>query len=421
MTADQPKKANDRPYDLVVWGATGYTGRLVAEAAALMMGDRPWAIAGRSRTRLEAIRDGLGPEGTPPGILVADAGDRESMRAMTGSARAVLSTVGPFDRHGEPLVEAAIATGTHALDITGEVPWVRRMRDRHESAAREAGVRIVSMCGYDSVPSDLGVRVLQEAAVAEFGRPASEVEMAVGPIRGGVSGGTIASATNMLERAKEPEIRSGLRGDHALCVSPPPGPTMDNAQWGMRRSRVLGAWTAPFIMAGVNVSVVQRTNELLGRPWGDRFRYRESGLGGRGLGGFLRALAITLGTAGFALVFVPRPTRAIVRRWFLPAAGDGPDAASRAQGFFHHRTASSDPPVAVTIESDLDPGYVATARMLVACGLTLLEDEDAGMLDGAVPDAFCTPGALLGTRLVARLESVGFRIGVELGQAPPRA
>ena len=200
-----------------------------------------------------------------------------------------------------------------------------------------------------------------------------------------------------------------------MCASSPAGHASNAEQWGIRRSRVLDAWTAPFIMAGVNVSVVHRTNELLGRPWGERFHYREASLGGRGVGGFLRALAITLGTAGFALVFVPRPTRAIARRWFLPAAGEGPDEVRRAQGFFHHRTASLDPPVSVTIKSDLDPGYVATARMLVACGMELIDRDPAEPAGESVPDAFCTPGALFGTSLVPRLEAVGFQVRVEAG------
>ena len=210
-------KNSPRTHDLVIWGATGYTGRLVAVAAAEHAGDRRWAIAGRSRHRLERIRDEIAETGAaPPDVVVADLEDAASMRAMTGCTRVVLTTAGPYDLVGEPLIEACIATGTHVADITGEVPWVRRMRAQYESAARDAGVRIVSMCGYDSVPSELGVRLLQAAAIETHGRPASEIEMTVGPIRGGVSGGTIASASNMIARAGEPEIRNGPRGAAAL-------------------------------------------------------------------------------------------------------------------------------------------------------------------------------------------------------------
>ena len=280
----QPE-SDPRPHDLVVWGATGYTGSLVASAAAELIGDRAWAIAGRSRERLEAVRQRIAETaGSIPEILIADVDDPASLRRMTATTRVVLTTVGPYDLVGEPLVEACVATGTHVADITGEVPWVRRMRSRFEEAARASGVRVVSMCGYDSVPSELGVRLLQQAVERRHGRTAREIEMAVGPIRGGVSGGTIASASNMIARARDPEVRAGLRGAATLCVDHPAETESirSGEQWGIRRSQIFQEWTAPFVMAGVNVSVVHRTHELLDRPWGDDFRYRECGAGGRG-------------------------------------------------------------------------------------------------------------------------------------------
>jgi short subunit dehydrogenase-like uncharacterized protein len=398
-----------RIHDLVVWGATGYTGRLVALAAAENLTGRPWGIAGRSRERLESIRDEIVEAGGHvPDIVTADLDDPASMQSMTGTARVVLTTVGPYDLVGEPLIEACIATGTHVADITGEVPWVRRMRARYEAAAREAGVRIVSMCGYDSVPSELGVRLLQEAAIEAHGRPASEIEMAVGPIRGGVSGGTIASASNMIARAGEPEIRNGPRGAGALCVAPPTPPIRSGEQWGIRRSSTLGIWTAPFFMAGINVAVVHRTHELLGRPWGRDFRYRECAAGGRGPSGFMRASSLTAGTIGMVVALVVPPLRWIARRWFLPRPGQGPDAARLRDGFVRHRTVSTEPPVTIELEVDLDPGYAATARMLLACGMSLLDDD----LETSIDEAFCTPGALFGPRLVPRLEAMGFRFNV---------
>ena len=396
-----------RTHDLVIWGATGYTGRLVAVAAAEHAGDRRWAIAGRSRDRLEKIRDEIATTGVaPPDVVVADLGDAASMRAMTGCTRVVLTTAGPYDLVGEPLIEACIATGTHVADITGEVPWVRRMRAQYESAARDAGVRIVSMCGYDSVPSELGVRLLQAAAIEAHGRPASEIEMTVGPIRGGVSGGTIASASNMIVRAGEPEIRNGPRGAAALCVAPPTPPIRSGEQWGVRRSPTLGIWTAPFFMAGINVAVVHRTHELLGRPWGRDFRYRECAAGDRGLSGFLKASLLTAGTIGMVVGLIVSPLRWIARRWFLPAPGEGPEPARLRDGFVRHRTVSVDPPATVEFEVDMDPGYAATARMLLACGMALLDDD----LERSIDDAFCTPGALFGPRLTPRLAAMGFRI-----------
>jgi short subunit dehydrogenase-like uncharacterized protein len=399
-----------RSYDLLIWGATGYTGRLVAIEAANHLAGRRWAIAGRSRERLEDVRAEIATMGGPaPDIVVASLDEIESLRRMTGSARVVLTTAGPYDLFGEPLVEACIATGTHVADITGEVPWVRRMRATYEDAARAAGVRVVSMCGYDSIPSELGVRLLQDVAIREHGRPATEVEMAVGPIRGGISGGTIASALNMLAKAGDPEVRAGLRGAGALCVSPPSNATrLSSEQWGVRRSRGLREWTGPFFMAGVNVAVVQRTHELLGRPWGDDFHYRECAVGGRGLAGLLHAMVLAAGTIGMAMVLVVPPLRWIARRWFLPSPGEGPDVARLKDGFVQHRTVSVDPPVLVEISIDVDPGYAATARMLLASGMALLDHD----IESSIPDAFCTPGALFGLRLVPRLESMGFRFAV---------
>jgi short subunit dehydrogenase-like uncharacterized protein len=396
-----------RSFDLVIWGATGYTGRLVAIEAANHLAGRRWAIAGRSRERLENVRAEIASAGRPaPDIVVATLEDAASMRAMTGSTRVVLTTAGPYDLVGEPLVAACIATGTHLADITGEVPWVRRMRATYENAARAAGVRIVSMCGYDSIPSELGVRLLQDVAIREHGRPATEVEMAVGPIRGGISGGTIASALNMLAKAGDPEVRAGLRGAGALCVTPPRNvDRLSGEQWGVRRSRGLREWTGPFFMAGVNVAVVHRTHELLGRPWGEGFRYRESAAGGRGLGGLLHALVLAAGTLAMAMVLVVPPLRWIARRWFLPSPGEGPDAARLRDGFVRHRTVSVDPPVLVEVEVDVDPGYAATARMLLASGMALVDDD----IESSIPDAFCTPGAIFGLRLIPRLKAMGFR------------
>ena len=404
---------SSRTHDVMIWGATGYTGRLVALAASRHLTEHRWAIAGRSRERLEAIRNEISEAGGhPPEIVVASLDDPASMRAMTGATRVVLSTVGPYDLVGEPLIEACIATGTHVCDITGEVPWVRRMRSRHELAAREADIRVVSMCGYDSVPSELGVRLLQEAAIARIGRPAREIEMAVGPIRGGVSGGTIASALNMITQASDPEVRRGLRGPMALCVSPPSEVKVTSGeQWGIRRSRILDMWTGPFFMAGVNVAVVHRTNELLGRPWGDDFRYRECAAGGRGITGFLHSMLLALGTVGLAVVLLVPPLRWMARRWFLPSPGHGPDEARLQAGYMRHQTASADPPVSVNFAVDMDPGYAATARMLLACGQSLIEED----IDQTVPDAFCTPGALFGNRIVPRLEAMSFRIDVRTG------
>lgn len=389
----------ERTFDLVVWGATGYTGRLVAEELARTAGSTRWAIAGRDRGRLETCRSGLADGGSRPEILVADLDDPASLRTMTALARVVLSTVGPYARFGTPMVEACIATATHLCDITGEVAWVTEMRRSHGHAAVDAGIRIVSMCGYDSVPSELGVHLMQSRLHSTTGRYGERIEMAVGPIKGGVSGGTIASAAHHVSSGSA--SGGGVSPAMALCVDPEPA-TGRGVQIGLRRSRLLRMWTAPFVMAGVNVAVVHRSHELLGRPWGPTFHYGEASRGGRGLGGFLRAIGITLATWCFVAAFFLSPTRALLRRFWLPVPGDGPNAASRAAGFFRHRVASSS--LELEIAADIDPGYEATAVMLVACGRGILEDA---VVEGA-PSGFCTPVAVLGTALAERLEERGF-------------
>ena len=391
----------ERTYDLVVWGATGYTGRLVAEELLGLDGAVRWAIAGRNAARLEACRESLGGPHAPD-ILVAALEDPDSLRAMTARCRMVLTTVGPYAKYGEPLVEACIATGTDVCDITGEVDWVRRMRRRHGDAARAAGVRIVSMCGYDSVPSELGVHLVQARAAAETGRTAGRISMAVGPIRGGVSGGTIASAAHHVS-TRDPEPGPSRPATLSLCEQG--DVEAGRIQFGMRYDRILGAWTAPFVMASVNVAVVHRSHELLGRPWGTRFHYGEAALGGPGPMGFCRALLTTMATWAFAVAFLLPPTRFLLRRWWLPAPGEGPSDDSRAAGFFHHRVAAADPPVALSMSADIDPGYEATAAMLVACGLAILEGDVVD--DAAI--GFRTPVSVIGVGLADRLAARGFR------------
>ncbi len=262
---------SDRPYDVVIFGATGFAGRLVARY--LVDTDRAdgvrWAIAGRSRDKLEALAQALGVPDLP--CVVADSHDRESLDAMARSTRVICTTVGPYAEHGAMLVAAAVEAGTHTCDLTGEPQFVRRMIDAHHAAAEASGVRIVHCCGFDSVPSDLGVFVLQQAAVARHGTPCSEIEMVVAAARGGFSGGTLASLGNVLSEAKDPEVRRILTDPYSLV---PGGSGPDGrAQMGSRYSEAEGTWTAPSMMAPINERVVRRSHALLGYLCGEGFRY----------------------------------------------------------------------------------------------------------------------------------------------------
>ena len=317
----------------------------------------------------------------------------------------MLSTVGPFARFGDALVDACVEAGTHCCDITGEVPWVRAVIDRHHERARERGLRLVSMCGYDSVPSDLGCLILQEDVYARHGRYAPSVEALAQPGKGGVSGGTIASAAYLLERRGEPGVREHLTARGALT----PGFTPPVAPDPFDVARVDGVWAGPFVMAGVNGRCVHRTHALLEHPWGEDFVYRERLWGGRGASGWLRAAGLLGATAGLMAGMAWRPTRSFLRRFVLPSPGEGPSEERRAAGSLRHHLVASDGARVLgrlRIEAALDPGYAATAVFLTECGLATLASnvETAGVL---------TPAYAFGSALRGRLEAGGFRFEFE--------
>ena len=406
----QHEGADGRELDLVVWGATGFTGRLVAAylgrrvaAGGADVAGLRWALGGRDEARLRELAAELGLD-VP--VVTGDALDPDAMLALARRTRAVVTTVGPYARYGDALVDACVAAGTHCCDLTGEVPWLRGVIDRHHAAATARGVRLVSMCGYDSVPSDLGCLVLQEAVRAATGAPAARIDCLAGPSKGGVSGGTIASGALMMERRKEPEVARWLSDPGALTPGhrPPARPDPFDV------ARVAGEWAGPWVMAGINGRVVHRTHQLLGQPWGADFVYTERYPLGRGPVGWGLAQGLRVATLAFALGLALGPTRALLRRVVLPDPGEGPSEAARDAGRFQHRLwalgVDGTELGRLVIRADLDPGYVATAAMLAECGLATLEPDraTAGVL---------TPGAAFGTDLVPRLEGLGMAFEVE--------
>jgi len=396
-----------RRWDVVVWGATGYTGRLVAEA--LVAGAPPglrWALGGRDAARLERLRRDLGADA---GIAVADAHDPASLSVLARGTRVVASTVGPYASHGTPLVAACVEAGTHYADLTGEVTWMRATVDAFHEAARARGARIVHACGFDSVPSDLGLWWLQHQAVARHGRPCHRVVHGFGPMVGGFSGGTVASALALLEAAvADPATRRALADPDVLAPGAAPSPPA-RPPWWPHYDDDLGAWTAPFFMAGVNRRVARRTRALLGEPWGARFRYRECWRAR----GWVDAAAMALAHGAAPALLAVGPLRRWAQRRLLPRPGEGPSAAARARGFFRTRLVGRvegvDAPLVLRLACDLDPGYGATALMLREAALSLaLDDLDA---DGGV----LTPAVAFGERLVTRLRRAGMRIDLDDG------
>ena len=394
-----------REFDLILFGASGFTGRLVAEHLA-RSGDRPrWAIAGRSRARLEAL--GLGAQ-----VLVADARDRHALDAIARRTKVVCTTVGPYAKYGGELVAACAEAGTHYCDLTGEVQWMRRMIERHHARARATGARIVHACGFDSIPSDLGAWALQQEFLARFGRPAHRVTALFGETSGGVSGGTIASA---LETAAEAdgnlEIKQLLGNPYALDPDPhaPRPPAPDEASIGWNHH--LGMFTVPFVMAPVNTRVVRRSHALAGLPWGEGFVYREVMSTPGSARGAVMAAGIAGAIGGFSFALKRKRLRELLARR-VPQPGEGPSRERREHGHWKVRfvgEAGANGTAAIllyTAGDRADPGYGSTAKMLGESALCLALDPLTS--EGGVT----TPSVAMGGALLARLRRAGLTFAV---------
>ena len=395
-----------REFDLIVLGATGFTGQLLVDYLLSRHGadgDLRWALAGRSQERLAAVRTELGESAAALPLIVADSHDRSSLDALARRTRAVCSTVGPYALHGSDLVASCAAAGTDYCDLTGEVPWMRRMLDAHADTARASGARLVHCCGFDSIPSDLGVWFLQQEAMARFGKPMEKVRMGVERMRGTMSGGTAASMINIIEETRrDPEVARVAKNPYALC---PP-----DAREGIRQPYVsspefdegLNSWLAPFVMAAINTRIVHRSHALQGHPWGEKFCYDEAMMAGRGFAGRRRAWFWSLGLGGFALGASFGPTRRLMAKRFLPKPGEGPTPEQQEKGFFRLRFDGRNPSgerLVVRVSGDRDPGYGSTAKMLGEAAYTLATDLGADDL----PGGFWTPSTALATRLKPRL------------------
>ncbi|MBN2970744.1 saccharopine dehydrogenase NADP-binding domain-containing protein [Roseomonas aeriglobus] len=371
-----------RDFDIVVYGATGFTGQLVAEYLGSRDHGVTWAMAGRSLTKLEDVRDDLRLD-VP--LITADANDPASLRAMCDRAKVVLTTVGPYQLYGEPLVAACAASGTAYVDLCGEPAWMRHMIDAHEAQAKLTGSRIVFSGGFDSIPFDLGVWTLQQAAIDRFSRPFPRVKGRVIAMKGTFSGGTFASArATMAAAAKDPSIFKLMIDPFALT----PGFSGPAQPKGLvpEYDEALGAWTAPFVMAAINTKNVHRTNALLGHPYGTDFTYDEM-MVAPGLGDIGKAAAEAI--AKFNPIGGDKG----------PAPGEGPLREERENGHYEIAFLGQMPSgerLRVTVTGDRDPGYGSTSKMIAETAICLVKDV-AG--DGGI----WTPGALMAEPLVARL------------------
>jgi short subunit dehydrogenase-like uncharacterized protein len=390
-----------RDFDLVVFGATGFTGRLVAEYIARSPERPRWAIAGRDRGKLEAL--GLGVP-----VLVAEAHDRPALDELARRTKVVCTTAGPFAKLGSDLVAACVEAGTHYCDLTGEVPWMRRMIDAHHARAQQTGARIVHTCGFDSIPSDLGTWALQQECIARFGRPALVVTALFGEQRGGLSGGTIASGMEIADEAgRDPAVRRILANPYALDPDPharrPPAPDTAAIGW----NRALGMFTVPFLMAAVNTRVVRRAHALAGFPWGEDFVYREVMSTPGSARGAAMAVGITGAMGGLALALKHRRLRELLAKR-APKPGEGPSPEARERGHWKVRYVGEVGAERLIYEASdrADPGYGSTAKMLGESALCLALDP----LTSA--PGVITPSVAMGAALLARLQRAGLRFGL---------
>lgn len=399
---------NQHGYDVVVFGATSFVGRIVAEYMLHTFGvgeDLTWAIAGRSEQKLDALRSELGTMAQDLPVIVADASDESELKALCNGTRAVISTVGPYALYGEPLVRICAESGTDYCDLAGEVQWLREMIQKYDATAQSSGARIVSCCGFDSIPSDMGVWFMQQQARERFGKPLTRVSMRVKAAKGELSGGTVASLMNVVKEAKsDPELRRELANPYSVC---PPNHGFTARQHTVKKAEYdpdFQAWTAPFVMAAINTRVVHRSNALSGKAYGSDFRYDEAVLVGKGLKGRATGWGVVGAMGGFMLGASMAPTRWLLERFVVPKPGQGPSLESREKGFYDLRffgETEDGETLRGKVTGDRDPGYGSTAKMLSQAAVCLARDIDHETVKGG----FWTPATALDGQLLARLQS----------------
>jgi short subunit dehydrogenase-like uncharacterized protein len=376
-----------REFDIILYGATGYTGRLVAEHMLKTYGasgDIVWAMAGRSAEKLGEVRDLIGASASLP-LVTADASDPASLAAMAKQASVIISTVGPYQLYGDGVVAACAEAGTDYVDLTGESHWIAKMIAANEAKAKASGARIVFSCGFDSIPFDLGVYFLEEEAKARLGEPVSRVRGRVRAMAGGLSGGTMASGMATIAAAQaDPGLGAVLADPFALTpgfkgADQPDGETA-------YEDKVTGSWVAPFMMAGINTKAVHRSNFLMGHAWGKDFQYCEMQMtdgpptGGRAPGGF-----------SFGAGAMPKP-------------GEGPSQEERENGHYDILfigEATDGRTIRVSVKGDMDPGYGSTSKILGESAVCLLRD----LSHETTPGGCWTSAAAMGDALIRRLEA----------------
>jgi len=391
-----------REFDIIIWGASGFTGRLVAGYIFSKYGtngDLKWAMAGRNLAKLELVRSKVADKTVP--LVVADSNDDESLKEMVKRAKVICTTVGPYAKYGSKLVSVCIENQTHYCDLAGEVQWIRRMIDKHHESAVANQTKIVNCCGFDSIPSDMGVYFIQKISKAKKGQIAKQIQMRVAGASGGISGGTYESLSHVNEEAhKDKNIFKVLINPYGLN---PVGEQEGLDKYDLRTivyDKASKSWIGPFIMAAINTKIVRRSNALSGYAYGKDFRYDEATLSGKGLKGRVKGF-ISVIPIGLMMSAKPGSLLKRIIDKILPKAGEGPNKKQRENGFYNLRfyiTYEDGSKASAKVIGDMDPGYGSTSKMLSEAAICLAKDE-LSYLGGVL-----TPSTAMGDKLLSRLE-----------------
>ncbi len=394
--------SKSKEYDVVVYGATSFVGQILARYMNehFADGSLSFALAGRSHSKLAELKTELNAPDLDE--IIADATDEAALKAMCARAKVIVSTVGPYALYGEPLLKICAESGTHYCDLTGETQWIRQMQERYEAAAKKSGAWIVHCCGFDSIPSDLGVHFLQQQAQSQFGEMCNDVRMRVAVMKGGASGGTIASMINIFKEVrKDPKLRRVMTDPYSLC---PPGHGFSARQRNikMEYDDHVESWLAPFVMAAINTRIVHRSNALSGNSYGDDFTYEEAMMTGSGNAGKSRARKMLWGLGAFMAGASVGPVRWLLENYILPKPGSGPTPEQQEKGKYvllFRGTTPGGNTIKGRVTGDRDPGYGSTAKMLGQAAASIAQD-----VPETTPGGFWTPATLLGDTLIERLE-----------------
>ena len=389
-----------KQFDIIIWGATSFTGKLVVEYLFKKFASTKikWAIAGRNKEKLENVRSKVADKNIP--IFIADSFDEKSLSVIVKKSKVICSTVGPYSLYGSLLVELCVKHSTNYCDITGEAHWIRTIIDKFHKDAKKKKIKIVNSCGFDSIPSDMGVYFIQNEIKKAYKSYAKSIKMRVAGIRGGISGGTYGSMNNLLKEAyADKSVFKVLNNPYGLN----PRDKMEGLDKKDLRKIIFDneskSWIYPFIMAGINTKIVRRSNALSNFQYGKEFTYEEATMAGKGISGFWKAIL-----ALFPLAMIGINPNSFLKKIvnsFMPKPGEGPGIEKRKNGFYNLRfyiTIDKKRKAFAKVIGDSDPGYGSTSKMLAESAISLAFDNLPGNY-GVI-----TPSFAMGDKLLKRLK-----------------